>query len=111
HGVGRTSSAEAVTVPRHRVAAIAVVAQPGRDERLSQLIAIVLREPVTHVTERTVRPYGAFGERSDQARHVDHGVVHLTTLGTPPHLGQQLPEQVIGSRDPARADVDPRTAL
>ena len=108
HRVLGAGAADAVAVPGHRVAAVAVEAEAGRGERLAELGRVVLVEGRLDGVEHGVGQRVALAVEAEQAGHVDDLVVHLAPLGVPGHALDQPGEQVVGAVQPARQDVDPR---
>ena len=107
HGVLVLRPADAVAVPGDRVAAVAVEAQPGRDERLTQLGGVVPAQRVARLVQHRVGERLALAVELQQPRDVDHALVHLPALGVPRHRAVQQVEQLVGAREPAGPVVDP----
>lgn len=110
HGVLAGAPADAVAVPGDAVPAVAVVAQPGRGERLAQLLRVVGAQRVAGLGEDGVGERGAGAVVREQPGHGDDLVVHLAPLGPPGHFGGQMVEERVGAVQPAGEQVDPGAA-
>jgi hypothetical protein len=51
-----------------------------------------------------------FSVEAEQARHVDHSLIHLASLGLPRHLLQQILKERVGATHPSREQINPRAA-
>jgi hypothetical protein len=70
-------------VPRHRVAAVAVVAAARGHERLAELVGVVRGQRLARLDQGRVRQRVADAVVVQEPRHVDHVVVHRSLLGPP----------------------------
>ncbi len=108
HGVLPVAPADPVAVPGDAVPPVAVVAEPGRDERLPELARVVRAERLPGPGQDGVGQRPVLPVVREQARYGDHPLVHLPLLGLPGHLRHQLFEQLVGAGQPPRQHVDPR---
>ena len=91
------AAADAVAVPGHAVAAVAVEAQPGRRERLAELGGVVRVERGLGRFEQRVGQRLVLVVEREQPRDVHDPVVHLPPLGVPGHGVAQPLEQRVGA--------------
>lgn len=107
HSVLSAAATNGVAMPGDAVRAVAVVAQPGGGEGLTQFAAVDVVEPPAHPRQlRMRRIFDGQVVKTHQPRHIDHPVVHLTALGSPRHRRQQRVQQFFAAGQPARTDVD-----
>src|SRR4051794_25677172 len=102
-------SRDVVTVPGDAVAAVAVEAQPSRTEPVAQLGEVVVAEGIAGLVEDSVGQRLVLAVELQQPRHVDHAVVHRTSLAPPGHPRDQAFVELVGPVEPAWEGVDPRT--
>src|SRR4051812_27102866 len=86
HRVLRAPAADAVAVPGHRIAAVAVQAEPGGREPLAEFLLVVLVEDSLGLGERRMGERIRLVVEAEQPGDVDDLVVHRAAFGPPGDL-------------------------
>src|SRR5262249_46045461 len=107
HGVLVRTAPDAVAVPGHAVAAVAVVAQARRAERFAELVAVMRVQRLLGRVERRVRERLALLVETQQPWYVDDALIHRPTFRAPRDRIDQVLEELVGGAHPTPAQVDP----
>ncbi|ODR81923.1 hypothetical protein BG842_23850 [Haladaptatus sp. W1] len=89
HRVLGGAAADVVAVPGDAVGPVAVVTQSRGGERLPELASVVVVQCIAGLVQCRMRPVLPLGVVPNQARHIDHAVVHLPAFGAPVDVGDQ----------------------
>ena len=107
HRVARALAGDAVSVPGDAVVTVAVQAEPGADERLAQLLAVVSVQRRPGLVEHRMGQRLALRVAGQEPRDPHGAVVHVHPLLVPRHGAGQHVEELVGRGDEARPQVDP----
>ncbi len=107
HGVVLVAAADAVAVPGHAVAPVAVEAQAGSRERLAELGRVMPVEFAFDDDECRVGKGVLLVDEVQQSWDVDDLVEHRTALRMPLHAAAQSLEQRVSATYPVVVHVDP----
>jgi hypothetical protein len=101
------ATAGVVAVPGHAVGATPVEAETRGHELFSQFRQVMRAQRLARRDQEWIGKRLVLPVEADEARNVDHAVVHLPALCPPRNGVDELGEQLVGARHPAGAHVDP----
>ena len=96
-----------IPVPGDAVAAVAVQAEPGTDERLAELLDVVGVQRRAGLIEHRMGQRVALRVPGKEPRDPHGVVVNVHPLLVPRHGAGQLVEQLVGRGDETRPQVNP----